>query len=49
MPQYIGMPGPRNGSGWIGEWGGEGYGELSGYHFKFEMYIKKISNKNNKI
>jgi hypothetical protein len=23
-----------------------GYRELSGYHLKFEMYIKKMSNKN---
>ena len=22
MPQYRGTPGPRSGSGWIGEWGG---------------------------
>jgi hypothetical protein len=25
------------------------YGELSGWHLKFEMHIKKIPNKNNKI
>jgi hypothetical protein len=23
MPQYRGMPGPRSGSGWVGEWVGE--------------------------
>jgi hypothetical protein len=23
MPQYRGMPGPRNGSGWVEEWVGE--------------------------
>jgi hypothetical protein len=22
MPQYRGMPGPRNESGWVGDWGG---------------------------
>jgi hypothetical protein len=26
MPQYRGMPGPKNGNGWVGEWGG-GRGE----------------------
>jgi hypothetical protein len=32
MPQYRGMPGPRRGSGWVGEWGGgcEGMGEWGG-------------------
>jgi hypothetical protein len=29
MPQYRGMPGPKSGSGWVGEWGG-GYGGLLG-------------------
>jgi hypothetical protein len=29
MPQYRGMPGPRSGSEWVGEWGG-GYGGLLG-------------------
>ena len=24
MPKYRGMPGPRSGSGWVGEWEGEG-------------------------
>jgi hypothetical protein len=27
MAQYRGMPGPRSGSGWVGEWGG-GYGDF---------------------
>jgi hypothetical protein len=22
MPQYRGMPGPKRGSGWVGDWGG---------------------------
>jgi hypothetical protein len=26
MPQYRGMPGPRSGSGWVGEWVGEHVG-----------------------
>jgi hypothetical protein len=29
MPQYRGMPGPRSGSGWVGEQGRGGYRELS--------------------
>jgi hypothetical protein len=28
MPQYRGMPGPRSGSGRVGEWGGEGTGDF---------------------
>jgi hypothetical protein len=28
MPQYRGMPGPRSGSGWVGEWVGEGMGDF---------------------
>jgi hypothetical protein len=27
MPQYRGMPGPKSGSGWVGEWG-EGIGDF---------------------
>jgi hypothetical protein len=27
MPQYRGMPGPKSGSGWVGEWG-EGMGDF---------------------
>jgi hypothetical protein len=29
MAQYRGTPGPKSGSGWVGEWGG-GYGGLLG-------------------
>jgi hypothetical protein len=29
MPQYRGMPGPKSGNGWVGEWRG-GYGRLLG-------------------
>jgi hypothetical protein len=28
MPQCRGMPGPRSGSGWVGECGGEGMGDF---------------------
>jgi hypothetical protein len=24
MPQFRGTPGPKNGNGWLGEWGEEG-------------------------
>jgi hypothetical protein len=27
-PQYREMPGPRSGSGWVGEWVGEGMGDF---------------------
>jgi hypothetical protein len=27
MPQYWGMPGPKNGNGWVGKWWG-GYGDF---------------------
>jgi hypothetical protein len=28
MPQDRGTPGPRSGSGWVGEWGGDGMGDF---------------------
>jgi hypothetical protein len=28
MPQYRGTPGPRTGSGWVGEWMGERVGDF---------------------
>jgi hypothetical protein len=43
MPQYRGIPGPRNGSGWVGEQGGGRAWET--FRIAFEMYIKKIANK----
>jgi hypothetical protein len=43
MPQYRGMPGPRRGSGWVGEQGRERVVGTLG--IAFEMQIKKISNK----
>ena len=30
MPQYRGIPGPRSGSGWVGEWAGEHVGDFWG-------------------
>jgi hypothetical protein len=43
MPQYRGMPGPRSGSGWVGECGG---GRVWGtFGIAFEMEMKKIPNK----
>jgi hypothetical protein len=50
MPQYRGMPGPKNGNGWVGKWGG-GYGGLLGEHSKCNLgkyvIIKNIKNKKN--
>jgi hypothetical protein len=40
MPQYRGMPGPRSGSGWVGEWGG---GESMG---DFWDSIRNVNEKN---
>jgi hypothetical protein len=31
MPQYRGMPGPKSGSWWVGEWGGEYIGDFIHY------------------
>jgi hypothetical protein len=28
MPQYRGTPGPKSGSGWVGEWGWESMGDF---------------------
>jgi hypothetical protein len=44
MPQYRETPGPRSGSGWVGEWGG-GYRELSRKHLKCKK-IKYLIRKN---
>jgi hypothetical protein len=43
MPQYRGTPGPRSGSGWVGEQDRGSVWETFG--IAFEMYIKKIINK----
>jgi hypothetical protein len=43
MPQYRGTPGPRSGSGCVGE---QGRGRVEGtFVIAFEMQLKKISNK----
>jgi hypothetical protein len=51
MPQYRGMPGPKNGNGWVGKWRG-GYGGLLGKHSKCNrgkyVIIKKIFKKKEK-
>jgi hypothetical protein len=43
MLQYRGTPGPRSGSGWVGESGG-GYRKLLGQHLKCKIrkYLIKI-------
>jgi hypothetical protein len=46
MPQYREMPGPRSGSEWVGKQGGWRIEGTLG--IAFEMYMKKISNKNKK-
>jgi hypothetical protein len=47
MIQYRGMPRPRSRNWWVGE---QGRGRVSGtFGIAFEIYIKKISNKNYKI
>jgi hypothetical protein len=45
MPQYRGTPGPKSGSGWVGElWGG---GRIWGtFGIALEMLMRKIPNKN---
>jgi hypothetical protein len=42
MPQYRGMPGPKNGNGWVWELGGGTFG------IALEMQLKKIRNKKKK-
>ena len=43
MPQHRGMPGPKNGNGWVGDWGGGAFG------IALEMQLKKIRNKKIKL
>jgi hypothetical protein len=45
MPQYRGTPGPRSGSGWIGEWG-RVWGTFG---IALEMKMKKIPNLKKKV
>jgi hypothetical protein len=47
MPQYRGTPGPKNGNGWVGEWGG-GVGDFwdsIGNVIEENNIIKKIIKK----
>jgi hypothetical protein len=41
MPQYKGTPGPRSGSGWVGEWVGERVGDF----WDSIGNVRKIPNK----
>ena len=40
MPHYRGTPGSKSGSGWVGEWGGDG-----DFGIALEMQMRKITNK----
>jgi hypothetical protein len=42
MPQYRGTPGPKSGSGWVGECGGRVWGTFG---IALEMEMRKIPNK----
>jgi hypothetical protein len=41
MPQYRGTPGPRSGSGWVGEW----WGVWGTFGIALKMFMKKLPNK----
>jgi hypothetical protein len=41
MPQYRGTPGPKRGSGWVGDWGWVGMGDLWD---SIENITRKIPN-----
>ena len=43
MPQYRGPPGPKSGSGWLGEWGGEEY--IGDFLDSIGNVMRKIPNK----
>jgi hypothetical protein len=43
IPHYRGTPGPRTGSGWVGEW--KGYGGLLGQHLKCKIRKYLIKKK----
>jgi hypothetical protein len=48
MPQYRGTPGPKNGNGWVGEWGGGcvgGFWDSIGNVIEENNIIKKIIKK----
>jgi hypothetical protein len=49
MPQNRGMPGPRSGNGWVGDWGREGMGTFGianearkGIKVKVQNYLFSI-------
>jgi hypothetical protein len=51
MPQYRGMPGPRVGSGWVGEWVWEGVGDFwdsIGNVNEINTQLKKLTKKKKK-
>jgi hypothetical protein len=43
MPQSRGTPGPKRGSGWVGEWGWVGMGD---FWYSIGNIIEEICNKN---
>jgi hypothetical protein len=45
MPQHRGTPGPYNGNGWVGEWGGRVWGT---FWIALKMLLRKIRNKKKK-
>jgi hypothetical protein len=51
MPQYRGRPGPRSGSGWLGEWVGECVGNFwdsIGSVNEINTQLKKMKTKKKK-
>jgi hypothetical protein len=44
MPQYRGMPGPKNGNGWVGKWGGGGFWDSIGNVIE-KKYVRKKRKK----
>jgi hypothetical protein len=46
MPQYRGMPGPRSGSGWVGEWVGDFWdsiGNVNEINTQFKKEMEKVT------
>jgi hypothetical protein len=43
MPEYRGMPGPKNENGWVGEWGERVWGTFG---IALELELRKMCNKN---
>jgi hypothetical protein len=50
MPQYRGTPGPKRGSGWVGEWGWVGMGDfwysIGNVNAKYLIKMEKKKYKN---